>query len=347
MLKLLGHIVPVGDELWMLSSAAEAGFRVRDATKVLLRLKADNTVNQPETEILRPRYAVHLDGETILDARMSAPEETVTVFEETEKRDAEVRLVKLSECTQSVMALAGIETDGTVEALPEKALKIEFIGDSITCGYGVEGKSENEDFTTATENAEKAYGCLTAKALDADAVLTCFSGHGLVSGYTDDPQVRHDQDLVQYFYEKEGRNCFRLPCGKLPEEIDRSFAAFRPAYIVLNLGTNDMSWCVRDPERGQMFAEAYTGFLKTIRKHNPDARILCTLGIMGTDLNDRMRQGAEAYCRETGDTQVRILPLEDQNAARDGYGSNFHPNETTQRLLAERVTEELRKWMEA
>ena len=68
---------------------------------------------------------------------------------------------------------------------------------------------------------------------------------------------------------------------------------------------------------------------------------------MGTDLNDRMRQGAEAYCRETGDTQVRILLLEDQNAARDGYGSNFHPNETTQRLLAERVTEELRKWMEA
>ena len=47
---------------------------------------------------------------------------------------------------------------------------------------------------------------------------------------------------------------------------------------------------------------------------------------------------------ETGDGQIRLLMLEDQNAARDGYGADYHPSETTQRLLAEKVTETIRQW---
>ena len=345
MFKLLGHIVPDGERLWLISSAAEVGFRVTGATRVLLRLQADDTVTDPAKETMLPRFAVRLDGKKILDARLTAPEAAVTVFEGQEARDAEVRLIKLSEGTQSLMALQEILTDGKIEALPDKNLKMEFIGDSITCGYGVEGKSEAETFTTATENAEKGYACLTAEALGADAVLTCFSGHGIVSGYTADPAVRNLSELVPPYYEMEGRNGFRLPSGKLVEEIPRDFGAFRPDYIVLNLGTNDMSWCGTDPERGQLFAQQYAAFLKTVRKDNPDARILCALGVMGTKLNPMMQQAAEAYCRETGDKQIRLLMLEEQNAARDGYGSDFHPNEITQQLLAGRVTEAMQKWM--
>ena len=346
MVKRLGHVVDDGEQLWLLSSAAEIGFRVTGATQVKLVLGADDTVLDPAAETVRPRFAVRLDGEKILDRRMAEKEETVTVFAGEAKRDAEVRLIKLSECTQSLMALKRIETDGSMEPLPEKKLKMEFIGDSITCGYGVEGKSEAETFTTATENAEKGYASLTARALGADAVMTCFSGHGIVSGYTGDPAVRNGSELVPPYYEKEGRNGFRLANGKLPEEIDRDFSAFRPAYIVINLGTNDMSWCGTDGERGAQYAEGYTQFLKTVRKHNPGARILCALGVMGTLLNPMLAQAVERYRRETGDGQIRLLLLEDQNAARDGYGADYHPSETTQRLLAEKVTEAIRQWTE-
>ena len=347
MLKLLGHIVPDGEQLWMISSAAEVGFRVTGATRVLLRLRADDTVADPSRETMRPRFAVRLDGKKILDARLTAKDAAVTVFEGEEKRDAEVRLIKLSEGTQSLMALREIVTDGKPEPLPDKPLKMEFIGDSITCGYGVEGKSEAETFTTATENAEKGYACLTAEALGADAVLTCFSGHGIVSGYTADPAVRNGQELVPPYYEKEGRNGFRLPSGALAEEIPRNFSLFRPDYIVLNLGTNDLSWCGTDEARGRLFAEQYAAFLKTVRKNNPESRILCTLGVMGTGLNPMMQAAAEQYCRETGDRKIRLLMLEEQNAARDGYGSDYHPNEITQRLLADRVTDAIEKWMKA
>ena len=345
MVKRLGHIVPDAGMLWMISSGAEIGFRVTGARRVSLRLRADDTVCREETEHRKPRFAVYVDGKKILDARMSAEDATVTVFESEDPRDAEVRLVKLSEGTQSLMALREILTDGETEPLPPRELKMEFIGDSITCGYGVEGKSGEETFTTATENAEKGYACLTAAALGADAVLTCFSGHGIVSGYTDDPKKQNEAELVTPYYEKEGHNDFTLPSGRKIQEIRRDFSAFQPDYIVLNLGTNDLSWCLGDAWRESLFQAGYIYFLKMVRKNNPEARILCILGVMGTGLNARMQQAAEEYCRETGDSRIRLLMLEEQNAQRDGYGSDFHPNEITQRLLAGRVTEAIRNWM--
>ena len=113
---------------------------------------------------------------------------------------------------------------------------------------------------------------------------------------------------------------------------------------MLNLGTNDLSWCGTDPERGRLFAKQYTDFLKTVRKHNPKAEILCILGVMGTGLNPMMQRGAEKYGEETGDRKIHLLMLEDQNASRDGYGSDYHPNEITQRLLARKVTDAIRQW---
>ena len=344
MVKMVGHIVPDGEQLWLVSSAAEVSFKVSGATRVLLKLRADNSVTDPEKETLLPRFEVRLDGKTILDARLTAQDAAVTVFEGAEKREAEIRLIKLNECN-SLFALREIVTDGKIEPLPDRPLKMEFIGDSITCGYGVEGKSEAESFTTATENAAKAYAFLTAEAVNADVVLTCFSGHGIVSGYTDNPEVINDDCLVPPYYEVEGRNDFRLPTGKCVDEIRRDFSRFQPDYIVINLGTNDLSWCGTDEARGKEYARLYTEFLKTVRKDNPQARILCTLGCMGTGLNPMMQLAAENYCRETGDKEIRVLLLEEQNAARDGYGSDYHLNEISQRLLAGTVTETLRKWM--
>ena len=343
-IKTLGHYIDDGEQVWLISSAAEAGFKVRGATRLLLKLRADDSVTDPGKEPLLPRFEIRLDGEKILDARLTERDTVISVFDGKESRDAEIRLIKLNE-GNSLFALREILTDGTVGPLPERPLKMEFIGDSITCGYGVEGKSELETFTTATENAAKGYAFLTAEALGADAVLTCYSGHGIVSGYTGDPAVRNDADLVPPYYEKEGRTEFRLPTGKYAQETDRDFSAFQPDYIVLNLGTNDLSWCGTDEARGKQYAELYKVFLKTVRRDNPGARILCTLGVMGTGLNRMMSRAAEEYCKETGDRQVRVLLLEEQDAARDGYGSDYHPNEITQRRLAGTVTDALREWM--
>ena len=47
---------------------------------------------------------------------------------------------------------------GTLETPPAKPnRRIEFIGNSITCGYGIEAESEKDDFSYATENHYYSY----------------------------------------------------------------------------------------------------------------------------------------------------------------------------------------------
>lgn len=52
------------------------------------------------------------------------------------------------------------------------------------------------------------------------------------------------------------------------------------------------------------FAAAYTEFLKTIRENNPDAKIFCTLGIMGANLYPSIEYAVYNYTEETGDDNI-------------------------------------------
>ena len=348
-LRLLGRAaVDAEGTLWLASSAAEAAFLLRDATFLRFVLRCDDTCTDPNRQNIRPRCAVDLDGVRVLDAQLRPAseallpgEETWTVFEGVPARTAAVRFVKLSECTQSILGIRAIETDGSLSPVPGRARKIEFIGDSITCGYGVEG-DETQVFQTATENAEKAWAVLTARALDADAMLTCFSGHGLLSGYTEGE--RNDRELVQPYYERVGSNSFVLPGGRRLQDIPWDFSRFRPDTVVIHLGTNDASWVRGQPERRAQFRERYAAFLPVVRRNNPQARILCILGTLTEDLNEDMLQAVAEYIRTSGDGRIRACAVPLQDRERDGIGTDGHPSPATQRRLADRVTELLRGW---
>ena len=335
--KVLGRTVEDGGMLWMASSLSEIGFRVINAKSLRIVLQADDTVLDPERKHLSPRYLIRVDGDPVIDRCMQEREETVQVFEARTPWSTEIRLQKLSECTQSLLAVREIQTDGRVEPLEEKDLKIEFIGDSITCGYGVEGKDETDSFTTATENAGKSYAGLIAEWMQADVMLTSFSGHGIVSGYTDDPEKRNMEELAPPYYGTVGRNGFELPSGRTVTEIPWNFGAWQPGKIVINLGTNDLSWCTDREPRKDMYRKQYKDFLREVRWCNPGAMMLCVLGTMGTGLNDKMVQAVNEYREETGDLRIHSMTLEEQDWERNGYGSDFHPSAATQRKLAEKI----------
>ncbi len=59
-------------------------------------------------------------------------------------------------------------------ALPSR--KIEFIGNSITCGYGNEGLKKEEGFDYATENHYYSYASITARNLEAQHWVVARSG---------------------------------------------------------------------------------------------------------------------------------------------------------------------------
>lgn len=97
-----------------------------------------------------------------------------------------MKVIKLSESCNSTIGIKDINvvSENGIHPSKNKTHKIEFIGDSITCGYGVDAKDQNESFKTDTEDFSKTYAYKTAEALDADYSVVSYSGYGVVSGVT-------------------------------------------------------------------------------------------------------------------------------------------------------------------
>jgi lysophospholipase L1-like esterase len=231
------------------------------------------------------------------------------------------------------MSLIGIKpldiADGeSITPAPEKKYKIEFIGDSITCGYGVDDPDPLHDFKTGTEDVTKAFAYKTAKALDVDYSMFSISGYGIISGYTDDPKIRHDEQLIPTFYESMGLSYDALDGIAKSQDITWDFNRYVPDVVVLNLGTNDDSYCQEDTERQAKFASLYIDFLKTIRKYNQKAYIVCAFGLMGDRLYPTICGAVDTYRSETGDTRITTVHLPEQDAENVGYGANYHPLES-------------------
>ena len=124
--RVLGRTVMDGGMLWMLSSLSEAGFRITGARRLEMVLESDDTTADPARKHLTPRFAVLVDGDIVIDRCMKEREETVTVFDSGTPWGAEIRFRKLSECTQSILAIREIRTDGKIVPLEAQGQRIEF-----------------------------------------------------------------------------------------------------------------------------------------------------------------------------------------------------------------------------
>lgn len=317
--KLIGRTYAENEILWFALSGSGIEFTAT-AKKAAITLIGDKTATD-DKETNKARYAVYVDDEKIVDERMDCPEKTITLFNSDSVKTAKIRFLKLSEASESIIGIKNITAD-EIKPTESKKLKIEIIGDSITCGYGIDGKNELEDFSTATEDVTKAYSYKTMQALNADYSFVAYSGHGIISGYTGDGVKRADQ-LVPPYYEKfafsfGGTDSFN------PLEKQWDFNRFVPELIIINLGTNDDSYCGEDQNRVDEYVTKYEEFLGVVRKHNPNAKILCILGFMGERLCPAVERTVENFKKNTGDTKIYCHKIHDQNPA-NGYGCNYHP----------------------
>ena len=164
--KIIGRSLRENGCLWFAHSGSGVEFMMH-GTFARALIKGDRVAYQgytPLTPFNRPqqdayaRYAVYVNGERTLDGLLDEPEKEILLFSSEEARDVTIRLVKLSESDESAFGISFIEVeaDEEIRCTPDKALKIEFIGDSVTCGYGVDDEVTDHPFRTATEDATKA-----------------------------------------------------------------------------------------------------------------------------------------------------------------------------------------------
>lgn len=343
--KQMGRCHQIGDTLWLAMSGSGVGMRFT-GRYLEISIRGGYVAERGEPDGNYARVAVYVNGTRIRDEMIDCPRKQLTVIDQTCPGEFEIQIIKLSE---SAMSVIGIEPmtigDGDVLLpLSPKAHLVEFIGDSITCGYGVDDEDSSHEFSTATEDVTRAYALHTARLLDVDYTLFSASGFGIISGYTDDPRRRLAEQLIPDYYHSVGFSRDRFPGGIDPTKTQWDFGKLRPDAVVINLGTNDDSFCQDTLEKQQEYMAAYERFLCDVRQRNPQAELFCVLGIMGQRLCPWMERACENYIEHTGDRRVHTLRLPEQDGSI-GYAANYHPLERFHLAAAEALAPYIKKTM--
>lgn len=341
--KFIGRTYYYNDALWCGLSGTGISFTFT-GTKASITLLGDDTTHGVETEG-KARTGIYVNGVRVVDTMMDEPEKTFCIFESDTAKEVAVQVIKLSECAMSTVGIKTIDVEAVngISPAPDKTHRIEFIGDSITCGYGVDLEVAESTFTTDTEDMTKAYAYKTASNLDVDYSMVCFSGYGIVSGYTDNGE-KVTNELVPTYYEKIGFS-YAKPFGTLElHNTSWDFNNFIPELIVINLGTNDDSYCQDDEKRQAEFTEEYVKFLKKVRRCNPDATILCTVGIMGERIYKAVEKAVNEFAALTKDSNIFSMKFTEQ-LLEDGYAVSWHPTEATHEKAAAVLTDKIKEIM--
>jgi lysophospholipase L1-like esterase len=253
-----------------------------------------------------------------------------------------VVLRKRSETNFGTVTVSNVTTDGTFDADEIPTRKIEIIGDSISVGYGLDGKNPCTD-TALVQNNPKTYGALTAEAFSADYDVVAWSGKGIIRNYaTGQPDP---SPIMPQLYTKYGAN-----------DADNSYTfpeSATPDVVVINLGTNDFSYLnVRPALNATQYTEAMVKFTRTVESHYPNAEFFFVTSPM---LNDDYPSRQDA--QKTTQTNSLKNAIKQLNSAKlhlvewpaqgSDVGCDYHPNAATHAAGAKLLTDAIRavmKW---
>lgn len=319
--KFIGRFYIKDEITWLVLSGSSIEFYLTGKSAEINLAGDGSSIYLAEDQ--RPRYAIYADDKQLIDTTMGELEKTIELFNNPEEKEIKIRIILLSEGSHGPIGIKNINVNSCSETVIRpseyKKYRIEYIGDSITCAYGIECASTSEPFQTTTQNFEKSYAYLSAQELDADYSGVCYSGSGVAGGGSQMPD----------HYTKT--NAFT----SYNEEWD--FAKFPNDVVLINLGTNDSGYAAES--KHDEYIQKYASFLELIREKNPNAYIVCTLGMMGCEnLFPLIEKAISLF----GDEKVSSFLLPQQKI-EDGIGSQYHPNAVTHAKAAKIVAEKIKE----
>lgn len=214
-------------------------------------------------------------------------------------------------------------TDGNILPPPARPeLKIEFIGNSITCGYGTEESDPQNGFSYDTENHTLTYAHRTARALDADFNIVARSGIGIYRNYNG-PREGDKETMVDEY----DNTMLYQPDHKW------DFSKFQPDIVCINLGTNDTS---TDNYDITLFEAKYRDFLRHLREVYPSAKIVLLTGSMmsGQPLDD-VKGALDRLAAD--DPNFYRFDMSPQTGDL-GYGADYHPSSRQAQKMGDELT---------
>ena len=235
--------------------------------------------------------------------------------------------------------------------LEPKKYVFECIGDSITCGEGLEDPIEGKEWNSAWQGTRNHFAMILSQRFNADISIIAQSGWGLLCGWNNDPHC-----TIPPLYPF----VCSLAKGTANREAGASqawdFSRHKTDAVIINLGSNDeyafraAPW--EDPASGKTYKlhgdadyarlkAAAKNFIGEIRRRNPEALIIWCYGMFLTGCMDLFRSAVEEFRAENRDDKVRFIelsPMDDTTA-----GAQKHPGHLCHKEAADLLTAVLLK----
>lgn len=276
--------------------------------------------------------SLELDGEYIGRVRVekgAVQKFPVAVTNKNKKHH--LTIYKATEAANGAVLFAGT-TAKLIKSSAPKRKKIEFIGDSITCGFGNDleipcGSGEWYD----QHNAYWAYGPVLSRILNTDFVLSSVSGYGMYRNWNDEHK---DEPNLPDVYE----NLYLNKDNSKPYDF-----AFQPDLVSICLGTNDLSdgdgKKERLPFNEEKYVANYINFIKTVYTHSPKTRIvLLNSPMVSGDRNVTLVRCLKKVIAAFEKDQLHkpIALFEFPTMQPNGCGS--HPDIADHKIMADQLT---------
>ena len=264
--------------------------------------------------------AIQIDDQPPFKIQTTGFFNTILVAKDLSPGTHTIVICKNTESNIGWLEFVGLKCESLLPLSETPTRKIEFIGNSITCGTGSDqsevpcGKGVWQD----QHNAYLSYGPLVARSLNARWSLSAVSGIGLVRSCCGIsitmPQVYDKIDLRG-------------------DSLQWDFKRYQPDVVTVCLGQNDG---ILD---SMVFCGAYIKFIASLRTYYPTAQIILLNSPMGdealTAAHRKYLTGIVEAVNHAGDTKVdRYFYVR-----RYHRGCDSHPNLEEHALMANELTD--------
>ena len=240
-----------------------------------------------------------------------------------------LKIYKSTEASNGTIVFGGLKCAGMVQLPAAPGRKIEFIGNSITCGMGIDWQEIpcHSGLWYDQHNAYFAYGPLSAKALNARFMLSSVSGIGIYRNWNSPGPVMPDVYENTYLNTDSSKKW--------------DFSSYTPDLVSICLGTNDFSDGDGQHERlpfdSVQYVNSYIQFVKTIYSHYPETQVCLLTSPMGS--------GEKAAKSENCVTAVKNYFTENEPARKKiatyffkdlpPHGCDSHPDREDHKKMGE------------
>jgi hypothetical protein len=260
-------------------------------------------------------YNVILDGALLDSLHAVTGKKLYPIAADLENKIHEIEIFKRTEEMFGKTEFFGFVVDegSSLSAITNtRSRLIEFIGNSITCGYGNEGVNGGT-FGPTTENHYLTYAAFTSRNFNARHLAVCKSGIGIYRNY-DGPAIGNPDCMTNYYT--------RI---YLWDENPTYAFKEKPDLICIDLGTNDFSTSGGDSAK---FVSNYFRFIDTLQTKYSMPDILCLLGPM---MSDPTLSKVRRYLKYIADSasmkgkgNVNFFEMSAQTGSL-GIGIDYHP----------------------